>query len=153
MLMEALVLPAMIWLSFRTIGVPRTQGLLRRWATAGTTNHSVFGIAAIQRARRAQTLVRRNIGLSGNCLVRSLTLWAMLLRRGVSTDLRVGFRKRDGAVQGHAWLEYADAPVNEAIDEARSYVPYEKPISFDLWRQIRQDPQGENSGTWRTRKR
>ena len=136
MLMEALLLPGLIWLGFRIMGVPRTQGLLRRWA-AGTKNGPSIGIAAVQRARRAQTMIRRNLGRPGNCLVRSLTLWAMLLRRGVVTDLRVGFRKRDGRIEGHAWLEHDDTPINEALSEARSYVPYDKPVTFDLWRQIR----------------
>ncbi len=136
-LLEALVLPGFIWLSFHTVGVPRTQALLRRWAGAGRANPISVSLATIHQARRAQQIVKRNTGIAGNCLVRSLTLWAMLLRRGVPTDLRVGFRKREGRIEGHSWLEYAGAPVNEVLSEARSYVPYEKPITFDLWRQVR----------------
>jgi hypothetical protein len=144
MLLEALLLPGFIWLSFRGIGVPRTQSLLRRWAGAGRARQLAAG-AAIRRASRAQGIVKRNAGIGGNCLVRSLTLWTMLLRRGVPTDLRVGFRRRDSEIQGHAWLEYAHAPINEALAEALSYVPYDEPISFDLWRQMRHTQPGENS--------
>jgi hypothetical protein len=144
MLLEALVLPGFIWLSFRTIGVPRTQALLRRWAGSGAVNRMADGLTAIRQARRAQRIIQRNTGIAGPCLVRSLTLWSMLLRRGVTTDLRVGFRRRDGAMQGHAWLEYADAPINEALNEARSYVPYDQPVTFDLWRKIRRTLPGDN---------
>jgi hypothetical protein len=151
LLREALLLPGFIWLSFRCIGVPRTQSLLRRWAGAGEVS-PLAASAIIRRASRAQGIVKRNTGIGGNCLVRSLTLWTMLLRRGVPTDLRVGFRRRDREIQGHAWLEYAHAPINEALSEALSYVPYDKPISFDLWRQMRRTQPGENSATWRIRK-
>ncbi len=144
MLLEALLLPGFIWLSFRGIGVPRTQSLLRRWAGVGRARQLAPG-AVIHRAFRAQRIVKRNTGIGGNCLVRSLTLWTMLLRRGVPADLRVGFRRRDGAIQGHAWLEHGGAPVNEALSEARSYVPYDKPVTFDLWRQLRHIRPRENS--------
>ncbi len=139
MLIEALTLSGGIWLSFRLVGVPRTQALLRRWASDAkekllSPSDRQF---LIRSARRAQRIVRRSTGTGGNCLVRSLTLWAILLRRGLPTDLRVGFRKRDGRVEGHAWLEHDGAPINETLQETLTYVAYERPATFDLWRQIR----------------
>jgi hypothetical protein len=136
-LVEALALPIGISLGFWVLGVPRTQGLLRRWALGGKT--AVFPAdreLEILKACRAQRIVKRSTGIAGNCLVRSLTLWTILLRRGLSTNLRVGFRKRDGRIQGHAWVEYDDAPINEDINETRTFVPYSQPVSFDLWRRI-----------------
>jgi hypothetical protein len=134
---EAMALPICISLGFRVFGVPRTQALLRRWALAGKTpflppdrERGILG------ARRAQLIVKRLTGVAGNCLVRSLTLWAILLRRGVSTNLRVGFRKRDGRIQGHAWVEFGDAPINEDINETKTFVPYSEPAAYDLWRRI-----------------
>ena len=91
----------------------------------------------IRNARRAQRIIQRNTRVSGNCLVRSLTLWAMLLRRGLPTDVRVGFRKRDNRIEGHAWIEHQGDPINETLTEARSYAPYERPVTFDLWRRMR----------------
>jgi hypothetical protein len=142
-IVEALMLPIGISVGFRVLGVPRTQALLRRWALAGKS--AILPAdrdRAISDVRRAQRIVKRSTGVAGNCLVRSLALWAILLRRGLSTDLRVGFRRRDGRIQGHAWVEYGDAPINEDINETRTFVPYSEPVTYDLWRRI-----GRNDST------
>ena len=137
-LIEALALPLCISLSFRLLGVPRTQALLRRWASGGNKEAPpVDSEHEIRIARRAQRVVKRTTGVDGTCLVRSLTLWALLLRRGLSTELRVGFRKREGVIEGHAWLEYRDAPVNDDRSETQTFIPYEQAVSFDSWRQIK----------------
>jgi hypothetical protein len=139
-LVEALALPICISLGFRVLGVPRTQGLLRRWALGGPAKTVAADYELeIRQARRAQRIVQRTTGIAGKCLVRSLTLWTILLRRGLSTSLRVGFRKRGGMIEGHAWVEHEDTPINEDIGETRTFVPYEQPVTFDLWRRIRQD--------------
>jgi hypothetical protein len=136
-IVEALALPICISLGFWVIGVPRTQARLRKWALAGTTtNPHGDPEREIFKACRAQRIVKRSTGVAGSCLVRSLTLWTLLLRRGLPTNLRVGFRKRDGRIQGHAWVEYAGAPINEDINEAKTFVPYSEPVSYDLWRRI-----------------
>ena len=131
---EALLLPCLVSLGFRFFGVPRTQAWTRRWATAGRDQFPAGGPDAIIRfARRAQGRVSRAGGVLGPCLVRSLTLWAMLLRRGVSTNLRVGFRKRDGKIEGHAWVEHDQIPINEDRAEIETYAIYDRPVQFDMW--------------------
>lgn len=57
----------------------------------------------------------------------------MLLRRGIETDLRIGFRKRDGKIEGHAWIEDNGLPINESQKEIQTYAIYDRPIHFDLW--------------------
>jgi hypothetical protein len=68
--------------------------------------------------------------------VRSLSLWTLLLRRGLVTELRVGVRKRDGHIEGHAWIEYRGLPLNEDEKILQTYEVYERPVSFDVnyWR-------------------
>jgi hypothetical protein len=55
----------------------------------------------------------------------------MLLRRGIPTNLRVGFRKQDGRIEGHAWLEREGAPVNDLTSETEAYAQDERPMNFD----------------------
>ncbi|MDP9053679.1 MAG: lasso peptide biosynthesis B2 protein [Acidobacteriota bacterium] len=133
MIFEALLLPISISVGARLLGVSRVQALLRQWSLR-TTRAAVPGPDLIRDARRAQAIAKRLVGWGGNCLARSLTLWTILLRRGLSTDLRVGFRKREGRFEGHAWLEHEGAPVNETISEVLTYQPYERPMNFDQYR-------------------
>ena len=131
-MLEALTLTVLVSAGFRVLGVARTQERLRRWASAGKgglglqTPHS-----EILAVRRAQFIVRRNTGIEGTCLVRSLTLWAILLRSGLKTDLRVGFRRREGKLEGHAWVEYEGTPLNEEKDITRTYSVFKGPAAFD----------------------
>lgn len=130
--MEALLLPIAMSMGFRLFGVARTQAWARRWALRGK-KRSEPG-TEIEMACRAQRRVVRATGVAGPCLIRSLTLWAMLLRGGVEAHLRVGFRKRGGKVEGHAWVEYNEDPINEVASETRTFAVYDEPVCFDLWR-------------------
>ena len=135
-LMEALMLPVAISWGFRLLGVSRTQAWLRRCASVRVAgdpfrDNPRRGIVS---ALRAQRLVKRKVGIGGTCLVRSLTLWTMLLRRGVETHLRVGIRKTAGKFEAHAWMELDGEPVNESIEVVRTYDAYPKAVSFDGWR-------------------
>ena len=109
MVIEALLYPVLIAIGSRAFGVPRVQGALRRWSIDSDPAR-IGAVDLIRGARRAQRIVRMLTGIGGNCLVKSLTLWTMLLSRGLSTELRVGFRKRDGRIEGRAWLEHAVFP-------------------------------------------
>ncbi|MDP9170510.1 MAG: lasso peptide biosynthesis B2 protein [Acidobacteriota bacterium] len=134
-LAEALLLPGLIRLGFRTLGVARTQGLLRSWTShrqrAVQTEERV--LAVIAGTRRAQRIVQRVAGVGGTCLVRSFALWAMLRRRGIQSDVRVGMRKTDGRIEGHAWLEYKGRPVNETRAVIATYSALPVPATYDLW--------------------
>jgi hypothetical protein len=132
MLVQAVFLPMAVAAGFRIAGVRRTQRWLRRWARKRKTATAGFDAAAvILSARRAQRMAARNAGIGGTCLVRSLTLWAMLLRRGVDSELRVGVRKKEGKLEAHAWVEYGGVPLNESWDNVGTYSVYEKPLAFD----------------------
>jgi len=130
---EALFLSLLIAAGFRTVGVARTQHWLRGWASCSRERElsSANTALSILHAQRAQKEVHRNIGVEGTCLSRSLVLWAMLLRRKVSVELRVGFRKQDGKVQGHAWVEHQGAPINEEATTTRTYATASEDVTFD----------------------
>jgi hypothetical protein len=132
MIMEAIAFSLLLPLSFRFIGVQKTQARLRKWTErysrkpTGTDADTV-----ISSALRAQRAVKRMTGLEGSCLVRSLSLWTMLLRRGVHTDLRIGMRRSSNTMEGHAWLEVEGSPVNEKPAVVGTYTVFEEPLSFD----------------------
>ncbi|MGD1069860.1 MAG: lasso peptide biosynthesis B2 protein [Bryobacteraceae bacterium] len=135
LLLEAAVLPILIEVGFRLAGVARTQAWLRRWARCGRKRAPVLDPqAAIRSARRSQRIVGRLTGLGGTCLVRSFTLWTLLLRRGVGADIRVGLRKSEEAFEGHAWLECAGLPINEHAAVVATYSAYHEAFAFDTMR-------------------
>jgi hypothetical protein len=132
-MIEALLFAISIRIGSRVVGVPRNQAALRRWAFH--TKPNKFGAGDLIRdARRAQRIAKILTGIDGNCLVRSLTLWNMLLRRGVSTDLRFAFRKLNEKIGNHPQLEYEGTPINETVREAQTYQPFDRPINYDYLR-------------------
>ena len=138
LLFEALLLPPAILLGFKLLGVSRTQGFLRRWASSQSSGKEFAaepqrGIAL---ALQAQRLARRKARVGDTCLVRSLTLWALLLRRGVDTQLRVGIRKTGTSFEAHAWLELRGEPLNESPSVVGTYQAFPRPVSFDAWRDM-----------------
>ena len=60
----------------------------------------------------------------GNCLAQSLTLWWLLRRQGISTELRIGVRKQQGRIEAHAWTEYQSQILNDDEDIAKQFSPF-----------------------------
>jgi hypothetical protein len=61
------------------------------------------------------------------CLPRALALRAMLAARGVASVLRIGVRRRDGAIEAHAWIEVDGAAVGEPESIERRFLPLVTP--------------------------
>lgn len=128
-------LPILISGGIRLFGPANTQRLLRHWALAGKCQLPPSDpLAEIRIAGGAQRIVRRTTGIGGTCLPRSLTLWALLLRRGLPTDLRLGFRRMEGKLEGHAWVEYQGTPLNDDRATIETYSAFKEPVSLDMWK-------------------
>lgn len=65
-----------------------------------------------------------------SCLPRSLTLWWLLQRRQLTSELRVGVRKNAQNVEAHAWVEYAGVVINDRADIAIDFVPFAASLDF-----------------------
>lgn len=48
--------------------------------------------------------LERNAPWKPKCYNRALTIKKLLKKRDIGTTLHIGFRKKDGAFDGHAWL-------------------------------------------------
>ncbi len=133
LLCEAFGLSLFIAVSFKIAGVATTQSRLRAWSErASRSGQPRAANSVVRQALRAQRMVRRATGLGAGCLARSFTLWALLRRRGIEAELRVGYRKRDGTIEGHAWLEYEGAPINETAGVVETYILASHPTGFDM---------------------
>ncbi len=71
-----------------------------------------------QNARITNVMVQaaaRHGVYSATCLPQSLTLWWLLRRQGIKSDLRFGARKEAGLMEAHAWVELSGIPLNETL--------------------------------------
>ncbi|MCP4384203.1 MAG: lasso peptide biosynthesis B2 protein [Hyphomicrobiales bacterium] len=65
-------------------------------------------------------------GQAVDCLPRSLTLWWLLRRVGVATDLRIGVRKSDPGIKAHAWVVCQGVALGERGHGA--YTPFDESV-------------------------
>ena len=87
------------------------------WATPVTrsTPGADAAIAGVVRLQRMRGQSR------GDCLENALVLYRELSRSGWDPVLVVGFRRRAGRTEGHAWVEIAGRAVAEANPELGAF--------------------------------
>lgn len=96
---------------------------------AGVVDGEAAHLAAARAiARRIERLALSFPGRA-TCLVRAVAGWLLLKRRGIPSVLRFGVRRRNGALEAHAWLRVGEAIVLGG-DEAESFVPI---ADFGKW--------------------
>lgn len=48
-----------------------------------------------------------------SCLRRSMLLWWLLMCRGIESELKIGFERQAGKLNGHAWVEIGGQVLND----------------------------------------
>lgn len=117
--LSALLLLPMVDISLRLFSWQRCQCWAERLAKNDKPGGRVF-----PPPRRIAWLVERaarHCPWPATCLRRSLLLWAFLLRSGVASELRLGFRNPDGKFEAHAWVEWNGVPLNDTPDVRSRY--------------------------------
>ena len=71
--------------------------------------------AAADRVAHLVDAVYRRLPFEPTCLTRSLALYRLLRARGIPCQLRIGLRKNQAALEGHAWTE-TDRPAADAAN-------------------------------------
>lgn len=115
-LLTAMMAASFVRLSIRRRGYAGTRELLRRW-----TPDSPPALAPSREAEivelDAWAIRATGEQMSGaTCLVRSLTLWWLLARRGIRSEIQFGVQKAAADLEAHAWLEWNGRPVTDADD-------------------------------------
>jgi len=129
MFFRALVLLPAIWVSLRFRGFRVTQNSL-----LGYPKQLRSGLVA-SRPRSESEYCRltarmvdaaaRNVWRRPTCLEKSLTIWSLLRRRGVASQLRIGARHIGGKFEAHAWIEHQGVAINEAENLHRHYATFD----------------------------
>lgn len=104
------------------VGIVRTKYALSWWSKVPVLTQRPADTAShLKNAYRAHRILVKSGRLGSTCLFRSLALWAMLRRRGIETTLVVGYRRTDGRVEGHVWVEFGGRPINEDLAVVATY--------------------------------
>jgi hypothetical protein len=123
--LQAIVLLPLITLSLRSRGFRATQiSLQRLLSLAGNGppgSHSDKNVAITAHMVNAAD---RHSFIHPSCLAKSLALWWLLERQGISSSLRIGIRKEKGKFEAHAWVECDGIVLNEPEEHHRHYAAF-----------------------------
>ena len=108
LVLEAASLLALVWTGLRVLRVSTVRRILDHYAGSPATSRAGLPRAnAIGPVGWAVTAVAARFP-SVTCLAQALTADAMLRRRGLASEVRIGVRVRNKGgvpVEGHAWVE------------------------------------------------
>jgi hypothetical protein len=128
-LRASLLLP-LVSLCLRWRGLRETQAVLQRFLSNANLEQDTA--AASRRAALTSHMVNaadRHGLVHPSCLAKSLTLWWLLGREGVASELRIGIRKENGNFEAHAWVERDGAALNEPEEHHRHYAAFDAAFS------------------------
>ena len=90
-------------LGLRALPFPRVQQFAAQVRNRRTNSDDTALV--IRRLERVIDVASRYHLYPMTCLRQALALQLMLGQCGIASDLRIGVRKEDGALQAHAWVE------------------------------------------------
>ena len=125
--LSALLLLPLVDIGLRLFSWQRCHRWAERWA-----KRSQAAGRSLPPPHRIAWLVERaaqHCPWPATCLRRSLLLWAFLLRSGVASELRLGFRNPGGQFEAHAWVECNGVPLNDAPDVRTRYAVPERAVT------------------------
>jgi hypothetical protein len=134
LLLRASALLPLTNVCLRLAGFRRSKQWLENLGVPGGTAVALSPadqLAAAERVARIVSVAERwGLG-SPSCLERSLVLWRLLRRQGVSAQLHIGARKNNQALEAHAWVECEGIVLNDSDEVHRHYSRFDAPIAAD----------------------
>ena len=121
MLLTTAACMPIFWLGLRLLGLSRFQTWLER---ARKPACPAITLPKIQALGELVNIAARHTLGSRTCLTRSLLLGWLLRRRGVQSQLRIGVRLTQGALNAHAWVECEGVPVNDSLDVSAQFASF-----------------------------
>ena len=82
-------------------------------------------IPMLQFAAKSSKLLEKYAPWRPKCYNRALTIKQLLKKREIHTDLHIGFRKKDGVFDGHAWITYHDKIVTGLLPRLHSFSEFD----------------------------
>lgn len=132
LLLQAVMVLPLVSLMLRLGGFKRTQALLGRFSPRSLSPQTPSP-EITRKARHTARLVRlaTRYGLvRANCLQHSLTLWWLLRRQHIDSQLRIGVRKNGTLLEAHAWIEFARQVLNDSPNIDVQFAPFSEPLDL-----------------------
>ena len=125
---RALILLPMVRASLRLRGYNRTYVSLQKKL------HPEVGLPSgsakeVEKTSRMVRVALRYSPARFTCLEQSLTLWYLLRKQGIATQLRIGVRKMDGKFEAHAWVEHQGVALQQPGEIHRHYAAFDREFS------------------------
>lgn len=128
--LRAIVLLPLVALSLRWRGFGATQAALKQFLSNVHPEHdpALVNKDATVTARMVNAADRHGL-VHPSCLAKSLTLWWLLARQGISSRLRIGIRKEEEKLEAHAWVERNGTALNEPDEHHHHYAAFDAALS------------------------
>lgn len=128
--LRALAMLPLVSLSLKLRGLQATRSTLQILLPAPLPERNA-GDERRQAALTAQMVnaADRHGLVHPSCLAKSLTLWWLLARQGITSNLRIGIRKEVAAFEAHAWVEREGAALNEPEEHHHHYAAFDAAFS------------------------
>ena len=137
-LLQAIMLLPVVKLGLRLVGLKRMLLAMTRWAPIDCSPSDQDGTTACgaRTVARIVAAAARCGPYRATCLPSSLTLWWVLRRQGVESELRIGVYKSEKGIAAHAWVEQSGTAINDAADVSQRFSPF-APIDAPVLVEVR----------------
>jgi Transglutaminase-like superfamily len=128
-LRAAAILP-LLKLSLKWRGLQATRRMLERHSNGKLDrSREIAGDETPQITARMVRAAARHGMVRPSCLEESLTLWWLLARQGIVSQLRIGVRKPEKGFEAHAWVERDGVPLNESQPASTQFAVFDADLS------------------------
>jgi hypothetical protein len=128
--LRAVVMLPVVGLSLKFCGFDATRSTLQKKVshTAPQTDSDSLSKQIALTAHMVNAADQHGL-VHPSCLVKSLTLWWLLGRQGITSQLRVGIRKEGGNLEAHAWVEREGIALNEPEERHHHYAAFDAALA------------------------
>jgi len=124
--LRAVLMLPLIGLSLKLRGFDATRTTLRKTLSQETPQTDADSLKKqIALTAHMVNAADRHGMVHPSCLVKSLTLWWLLGRQEISSQLRVGIRKEGEKLEAHAWVEREGMALNEPEEQHHHYAAFD----------------------------
>jgi hypothetical protein len=128
--LRALAMLPLVSLSLRLRGFQPTRSTLQRTLARRTPQADPDSLKMKMALTAHMVNAADRHGLvHPSCLAKSLTLWWLLGRQGITSRLRIGIRKENDQLEAHAWVEREGVALNEPEERHHHYAAFDAALA------------------------